>query len=37
MRIKQFHIKKNQMKSWTQIFRNPSPVTIETFVTGTVI
>ncbi len=36
MRIKQFHIKKNQMKSWTQIFRNPSPVTIETLVTGTV-
>ena len=36
MRIKQFHIKNNQMKSWTGIFKNPSPVTIETIVTGTV-
>ncbi len=36
MRIKQFHIKKNRMKSWTEIFENPRPVTIETFVTGTV-
>ena len=36
MKVKQFHIKKNQMNSWTEIFKNPCPVTIETFVTGTV-
>lgn len=36
MQIKQFHIKKNQMNSWTDIFKNPCPVTIETLITGTV-
>lgn len=36
MKIKQIHIKKNQVKSWIEIFKNPCPVTIETFVTGTV-
>ncbi len=35
MKIKQFH-NKNQMNSWWNIFKNPCPVTIETFVTGTV-
>ncbi len=36
MIIKQFHIKKNPIKSWTEIFKHPCPITIETFITGTV-
>jgi N-acyl homoserine lactone hydrolase len=36
MKIKQVHVKKDQKESWTEIFKNPCPVTIETIVTGTV-
>jgi N-acyl homoserine lactone hydrolase len=36
MKIKQFHTKKDRMKSWNEIFKNPYPVTIETIVTGCV-
>jgi N-acyl homoserine lactone hydrolase len=36
MKIKQFRIKKSTKKSWVEVFQNPRPVTIESFVTGTV-
>jgi N-acyl homoserine lactone hydrolase len=36
MKIKQFYIKKNNFKSWTEIFMSPCPITIETLKTGMV-
>lgn len=32
-----FPVKKSPMKSWTEIFRKPRPVTLQSFKTGTVI
>jgi N-acyl homoserine lactone hydrolase len=32
-----FPVKKSSMKSWTEIFRKPGPVTLQSFKTGTVI
>ncbi len=36
MKIKQFKVKKSPLKSWSEIFQNPRPVTLESFKTGTV-
>ncbi len=36
MKVKQFKVNKRSLKSWREVFRNPRPVTIESFKTGTV-
>jgi N-acyl homoserine lactone hydrolase len=36
MKIKEFKIKKSELKSWKEIFQNPRDITIESFKTGSV-
>ncbi len=36
MKIKEFKIKKSELKSWREIFQNPRDITLESFKTGSV-
>lgn len=37
MKIKKYLLKKSSFQSWDELFQNPGPITLESFITGTVI
>jgi N-acyl homoserine lactone hydrolase len=37
MKIKKYPLKKSSFQSWDELFQNPGPISLESFITGTVI